>query len=249
MKAKVKAKAKTGFENDLRIVILSRGRSSSIKSHKLFPMATLTCPESEAGEYGKTGLEIIPHPDGIQGLGRLRTWIRERFREEILIMADDDVIGVIYLGDLSPKEIRDPDYCYQVIINTAICAKDLGVSAFGFNQYGDVRKYLLNRPFVFNKWAGGVIGVIGREIPFLESHMFKVDVDFFLENLLRKRIVWIENRFCFRQVRDRNQGGNSLFRTEEKVQEEIAFLKHKWRGHYRVKRTKTTIETAIHVPR
>ena len=241
--------AKAGFEKNVRIVILSRGRSSSIKSHRLFPMATLTCPESEAKEYKKTGLEIIPHPDEIQGLGKLRTWIRDRFKEEILVMVDDDVIGVLYLGDLSPKELRDPEYAYQVVINAAVCSKDLGVSAFGFNQYGDVRKYLLNRPFVFNKWAGGVIGVIGREIPFLESHLFKVDVDFFLENLLRKRIVWIENRFCFRQVRDRNQGGNSLFRTEEKVQEEVSFLKHKWRGHYKVKRKKTTLETSIHVPR
>jgi len=242
-------KTTQSFEESLRIVILSRGRSKTITSHRLFPGATLTCPESEVSEYEKTGLEIAPHPDAVRGLGKLRTWILKRFTEEILVMVDDDVIGVLYLGDLSPKEVRDPDYAYQVAVGAAVCAKDLGVGAFGFNQYGDVRKYLLNRPFVLNKWAGGVIGVIGRDIPFLESHLFRVDVDFFLENLLHKRIVWIENRFCFRQARDRNLGGNSLFRTGAKIEEEIAFLKHKWGGHFNVARKKTTIETSIKVPR
>jgi hypothetical protein len=237
------------FEDNLRIVILSRGRSKTITSHRLFPGATLTCPESEVSEYEKTGLEIVPHPDAVRGLGKLRTWILKRFTEEILVMVDDDVIGVLYLGDLSPKEVRDPDYAYQVAVGAAVCAKDLGVGAFGFNQYGDVRKYLLNRPFVLNKWAGGVIGVIGRDIPFLEHHLFRVDVDFFLENLLHKRIVWIENRFCFRQARDRNLGGNSLCRTGGGIEEEFAFLKHKWGGHLDVARKKTTIETSIKVPR
>lgn len=242
-------KTAQSFEDNLRIVILSRGRGKTIKSHRLFPGATLTCPESEIREYEKTGLKIVPHPDIVTGLGKLRTWILGRFREEVIVMVDDDIVGVLYLGDLSPKEVRDPDYAYQVVVNAAICAKDLGVGAFGFNQYGDVRKYLLNRPFVLNKWAGGVIGVVGRDVPFLESHMFKVDVDFFLENLLRKRIVWIDNRFCFRQARDRNLGGNSLFRTGEKVEEEIAFLKHKWMAHFTVRRKKTTVETSIRVPR
>ena len=42
----------------LRLVILSRSRSRSITSHKLFPTATLLVPASEAEHYAHTGLEI-----------------------------------------------------------------------------------------------------------------------------------------------------------------------------------------------
>jgi hypothetical protein len=212
-------------------------------------MATLVCPESEAKAYEPCGLKIVTTPDDVIGLGKLRNWILDHFQEEIIVMADDDVIGVRLAADLIGKEMRDEEIAYQLIVNTAICAKDLGVGAFGWNQHWDVRKYRAEYPFRLNTWAGGVIGIIGRDIRFLERNMFKVDVDFFLEQLLRKRIVWIENRFSFVQVRDRNKGGNSAFRTAERVQDEIEFLKKKWQAHYNGRQAKTTVVTAINVQR
>lgn len=237
------------FEDSIKIVILSRGRSDTMTTHKILPMATLVCPESEAKDYEKFGLPIVTTPDDVIGMGRLRNWVLDNFKEEILVMVDDDVTGVRLVADLICKEMRDPEIAYQLIVATAICAKDAGVGVFGWNQQWDVRKYRAEYPFRLNTWAGGVIDIIGRDIRFLERNMFKVDVDFFLEQLLQKRIVWIESRFSFVQVRDRNKGGNSAFRTAEKVQDEIEFLKKKWQAHYNVRQAKTTVVTSINIQR
>lgn len=237
------------FEDSIKIVILSRGRSDTMTTHKILPMATLVCPESEAKDYEKFGLPIVTTPDDVIGMGRLRNWVLDNFKEEILVMVDDDVTGVRLVADLIGKEMRDPEIAYQLIVATAICAKDAGVGVFGWNQQWDVRKYRAEYPFRLNTWVSAVFGVIGRDIRFLDRNMFRVDIDFCLEHLLKKRIIWAENRFSFVQERDRNKGGGSLFRTEEKVQDEMNFLKRKWQAHYNVRKVKTTIITSINVQR
>jgi hypothetical protein len=45
----------------------------------------------------------------------------------------------------------------------------------------------------------------------------KCDIDATLQELLDHRLVWNEARFCFVQDRDKNLGGNSLFRTANRI--------------------------------
>lgn len=52
-----------------------------------------------------------------------------------------------------------------------------------------------------------------------------------LQELLDNRLVWNEARFCFVQERDKNLGGNSLFRSEERIAAEKRYLKSKWKAH------------------
>jgi hypothetical protein len=69
-------------------VILSRSRSRSITSHKLFPTATLLVPASEAEHYAHTGLEIVTIPDEIAGISAVRNWVLRYFKEDAIVMLD-----------------------------------------------------------------------------------------------------------------------------------------------------------------
>jgi hypothetical protein len=63
------------------------------------------------------------------------------------------------------------------------------------------------------------------------------------------RLVWNEARFCFLQDRDKNLGGNSLFRSAERIATEKRHLKRKWKARVRFEDCKSQERVAIHKPR
>lgn len=233
---------------DIKILILSRGRSETITTHKILPFATLCVPKSEYDNYYHTGLDIVTVPDEIKGLGYLRNWVLEHFKEEIIVMADDDISHLWLNSRKRGVRISDPETILQIIYNTAQCAKDLGTSCFGFSQAWDVRKYDATQPFQLDSWVGGVVGVVGRDIKFLE-HMFKVDIDFCLRTLMKDRIIWRDNRYAFVQERDRNKGGNSLYRTADAVEKELTYLEHRWGKYFKRRISKAGEITNVKVER
>ncbi len=85
--------------------------------------------------------------------------------------------------------------------------------------------------------VGGAVGVIRDEhggIPRWDELLkCKCDIDATLQELLDHRLVWNEARFCFVQNRDKNLGGNSLFRSAERITTEKRHLKRKWKAHIR----------------
>ena len=156
----------------MRVLILSRGRSKIITTHRLMPFATLCVPESEVEEYKWTGNEIEPVPDDIVGLGPLRNWCLEHFDEECIIMADDDIKKVWVNVGKEGRAIYSPEIIQQILFNTAEVAYDVGARCFGFAQFWDVRKY--KQPFSLADWVGGVIGVIGKDIKFDETKKYRL---------------------------------------------------------------------------
>lgn len=212
------------------------------------PFATLLVPESEKELYEHTGLEINTVPDEIIGLGPLRNWVLDNYKEHVIIMADDDISHVWVNSRKKGVKITDPETIFQLLVNTAQCAVDLRTSCFGFSQVWDVRKYNATEPFDLAGWVGGVIGVVGRDIRFVD-HMFKVDVDFCLRVLMKDRILWKDNRFSFVQKRDKNLGGNSLFRTSERVEKELTYLEHRWGKYFKRRLSKAGEITNIRVKR
>lgn len=236
-------------KNGLTVLILSRKRSDTISSHKLFPNAVLVCVESEKEAYKHTGLDIECIPEEISGLGNIRNWCLKKFSEETILMVDDDVRYLYCIAHEKGFKITDTEYIYQVVMNTAICAKDSGTALFGFNQNWDVRKHRENEPFSLNSWVGGVVGIIGRDIWFDETNKLKVDIDFSLQVLLKKRFVWVENRFSFVQSRNNNIGGNAFLRTEKRHKAEIEYLKKKWGKYLDIKQSKAGEKVSIKVKR
>ena len=77
----------------------------------------------------------------------------------------------------------------------------------------------------------------------------KCDIDATLQELMDNRLVWNEARFCFVQERDKNLGGNSLYRSEERIATEKRHLKRKWKSHIRLETYKSQDRTAMDVPR
>lgn len=217
----------------IRLLIISRSRSDTIADNtaRLLPdWVEVLVPESEREAYSKViANPLLTVPDEVRGLGQLRNWILDNFKEETIVMVDDDISIVYNLSGEKARRIDDPEELVQIIINDAVMAKDTGCKCFGYSQT-DIRKYKGHEPFSFSKWVGCVIGVIGRKYRF-RNDKFKVDIDFCLQNLLVDRILFVDNRYYFAQKRDTNKGGNSEFRTKEGYDESKQSLIKKWRGY------------------
>ena len=205
-------------------------------------------PDDEEALYkAKVKNPILTIPAEVKGLGEVRNWVLEHFSEEIVVMIDDDIARLYCLTGERSLEISDPDEVVQVVINTAVMAKDLGIHVFGFSQT-DIRKYNGTEPFTLASWVGGVIGVIGRKYTFRKDK-YKVDIDYCLQNLLVDRILWQDNRYLFSQKRDNNKGGNSLFRTETDFNKSVQSLKDKWGDNINVGTFKGQIKIRLNVKR
>ena len=219
----------------IKIVILSRGRADAITTTKLLPdFIEVLVPESQREIYESSiSNPVITTPDDIKGLGVLRNWCLSNFEEETVIMLDDDLYALYCNTGRHARQIKDKMEVLEIIVNTAIMAKDAGVGVFGFFQT-DIRKYKPTDPFSLCTWVGGLIGVIGKGIRF-RNDRFKVDIDFCLTNLLVKRIIWCDNRYTFYQNRDNNKGGNAEFRNLEDYKKSCDTLKTKWGKYINVK--------------
>lgn len=224
-------------ELGIKIVILSRSRYDTITTHNLVPdYIEVVVPESQKELYQqKISNPIITTPNDIKGLGMLRNWCLDNFKEETIIMLDDDILKCYCITGKRAKAFTK-DKVLEVLVNTAIMAKDAGCGVFGFTQT-DIRKFNGTMPFNLCTWVGGVIGVIGKSIRF-RNDKFKVDIDFCLQNLLTNRIIWCDNRYYFIQYRDNNKGGNSEFRTAKDYEQSTKSLKEKWGKYITVKHGK-----------
>ena len=76
----------------------------------------------------------------------------------------------------------------------------------------------------------------------------KCDIDATLQELLDTRLVWNEARFCFAQERDKNLGGNSLFRSAGRIAAEKRQFKRKWQAHIRFESYRTTTRRGYPFP-
>lgn len=147
----------------IKIVILSRGRWSTITTTQLLPdYIEVLVPESQKELYQKAvSNPIITTPDDILGLGMLRNWCIDNFKEETVIMVDDDIMYCYCITGPKAKRM-DKEETLEVLVNTAIMAKDAGCKCFGYTQC-DIRKYKGTDPFTLCTWVGGIIGLSEKE--------------------------------------------------------------------------------------
>jgi len=211
---------------------MSRGRANRVTTHKLVPHATLVVPEDEADAYRAAGYTqpIVTIPPALIGVSVVRNWIVHRFEEEVVLMYDDDVSACRTIAGLLNRNLS-PIETEAMVENVAWSAKGAGARLFGWNQRPDPRVLQRNDPFSVVHWCGGVVGVVGKEVRWDELLRFKCDIDCCLGELLNNRILWHESRFCFLQARDKNLGGNSRFRSPERIEAEKRYLKSKWKAH------------------
>jgi len=234
----------------MKILILSKARSETITTHKLFKNAILVIPETEKDKYKKIEIEKIYTPE-IKGLSKLRNWCIEKF-DEIIVMMDDDITSMVNLLGEKSMKIEEEKKREQLIKNLAVCAEDSGCAFFGFNPSEDIRQFKNHKPFSFNCQIEGVVGIIKKNLGglrFDENNILKVDYDFLLQNLLFNRYVFADRRFSFVHNRNKNRGGNSKYRTAELIKKEEKYLKKKWGDMIRFSDSKKTRLTKIYVIR
>ncbi len=179
-------------------VIPSAGRAGTMTTHKLFRTSYVCVPESQAEEYARVHDNVVTHPDSVYGMGQKRQWILDNFDEDIIFMADDDIDCLQYMGDVSdPRtgyvytKLRDPDHIWEVLLNTAHIARDLGTNLFGFNELPDKRKFDYLSPFATRSRINGFgMGIIKDGQRFDPRLVVKQDYDFYLMTLYWKRFVW-----------------------------------------------------------
>lgn len=193
--------------------------------------ATFVVPDDEVEAYSVAEFEceIVPIPHLLKGVSAVRNWIIQHFAEEVIVMWDDDVTACQTICSMQNRKLK-PDEILAMVENTAYCAAGAGARIFGWNQRPDPRVLQRNDPVSFTNWAGGVVGVVGKQVRWDELLKFKCDIDACLTELMKTRIIYHERRFCFLQGRDKNLGGNSRFRSPEKIEAEKRYLRSKWKG-------------------
>jgi hypothetical protein len=237
----------------LRLVIMSRSRPRAITSHRLFPSATLVVPESETDAYAHIPLpEKVTIPDAVTGVSAVRNWIVSRFPDDAIVMLDDDISACVCMVSLRCRKLS-PEETLAMLENSAICARGAGARLFGWHQRSDPRLLQRNDPFGVHHWVGGAVGMVrdanGGAPKWDELLKCKCDIDASLTELMVTRLVFNEARFCFVQERDKNLGGNSLFRSAERIAAEKRYLKSKWKSHMRFETYKSQDRVAIDAPR
>jgi len=185
-------------------VIPSAGRASTMETHKLFRKSYICVPESQSDEYRKYYSDIVPHPNTIHGMGQKRQWILDNFDDDIIFMADDDIDCLIYMGGEQGHtgglrtKIKNPDHIWEVLLNTAHIARDIGTNLFGFNEIPDIRKFDYIDPFsTRDRINGFAMGIIKDDQRFDSRLVVKQDYDFFLMSLYWKRFIWRDDRYGF----------------------------------------------------
>lgn len=219
-------------------IIPSAGRARTMTTHKLFRNAYICVPESQADEYRTYHDNVVSHPDSIYGMGQKRQWILDNFNNEIIFMADDDIDALLYMGGEEGytggfrEKIKDPDHIWEVLLNTAGIAKELGTNLFGFNEIPDIRKFDYINPFsTRDRINGFAMGIIKDGQGFDPRLVVKQDYDFFLMTLYWKRFVWRDDRYAFLAKHYTNKGGLSSHRSINKEIECIKILRQKFGSH------------------
>ena len=216
-------------------VIPSAGRASTMETHKLFRESFVCVPESQGDEYRKYHPAVVTHPDHVYGMGQKRQWILDNFDADIIFMADDDIECLVYMGGEQGyagglrTKVKDPDHVWEVLLNTATIARDIGTNLFGFNEIADIRKFDYLQPFStrdrINGFAMGIIKDDQRVDPRL---VVKQDYDFFLMSLYWKRFIWRDDRYAFPAKRYVNKSGLCAHRCTNKEIECIKILQQKF---------------------
>ena len=191
-------------------------------------------------------------PDSVCGISAVRNWTLRRFPEEAVVMLDDDISACVCMVSLRCRRLS-PEETLAMVGNTAWCARGAGARLFGWHQRSDPRLLQRNDPFGVNHWVGGAVGVVrgpdGSVPRWDELLKCKCDIDATLQELLDNRLVWNEARFCFVQERDKNLGGNSLFRSAGRIAAEKRHLKRKWQAHIRFESYRSQDRVAMDAPR
>lgn len=210
----------------------------------------VTDEERKKYEHLKSKLsEIVEIPAEIIGMAKIRNWILDRFDEEAIFMADDDLESVHVMTHKKGLFLYDPVQVEQIIDNLYICARDAEAHVFGFGINQKPVGFHENQPFRFCTWLDQGWGIIGRDLHFDEHQFVKEDLDLCMSSIMKHRIIWADHRYAWVGKKRVNKGGLTQFRTARNNQEDLAYLQRKWGKYLSVTKKKAVLGLSVAVSR
>ena len=216
----------------IKIVIPSYGRADKVITGRAIESAYICCPESQAEDYKKHNKnELIVLPDECDGnVSKKRNWILNNVEADAICMIDDDVSAIcMYENDkrihLTENEV------YEFIEKYSKLAKEVGTVLWGVNLLKDRIAYQEFRPFNFLVPVLGPFNVhINNPCRYDESLLLKEDYDMSLQVIQQYRKLLRVNKFHYivKKYRDRNEGGCTSYRSNDKEKEQMLLLQKKW---------------------
>ena len=222
------------------IYVPSYKRSDSIMTYHVFDRCTYMVRKSEEQNYLKAGIAKkdlwAVEDDLINGGAKAYYYIIEHAKEDMIVIADDDISGFMYM--LREVELIDGDDKKEIInaeierIAQMIADLEIGMGMLGPNAI----PYNYDREIAF-KGVPGAVKWINRKVfraKLDNSVLDNYDLDMVMQELLHNRIVFYPKYlYDYGGKMDKTKGGDSVGKTRGKQLDSIMNMKAKWGKYFK----------------
>lgn len=173
--------------------------------------------------YVEAGHEtILVLPENNRGISYVRNFIKRRYRGELLLMIDDDIIKFDILnqetGRLTNNSNRKPTIEYLALLEYTAQDLKFDIATLGMRQFVWSSKV----PYSYNCFVGTITLINSKtDIWYDETLACKEDMDFTLKNIYADKIVMRFNKFAYDHTMVANSGGFSDFYKEKRMRNTI----------------------------
>lgn len=222
----------TDSNNTVGFYIPSYKRYDKLHDKKLLSAGcTYIVRKSEQQLYEAEGVDVIAvEDDKINSLGKVRQWIIDNAKEDVVIQIDDDVEKLSYMFKQSTVYLTESQVIDELMrISQILIDLELGFASLSMNP--DPRQHV--REFLWKAITGGICwfnkkALRGR----YEQSLMKVDADFMMQEILYNRICIVPDYLCLYAKHDTNKGGNNTNKDYVRLVENNSYLKSKWGRYY-----------------
>ena len=199
------------------VVVPTKGRAGRILTLKAISPVILCVAESERKDYADAhpDVELLVHPDSVQGISPKRQWIYEQVGD--VLMVDDDLAALVQTHDLDIPSRMTAEHAYDIVQTVGENARQMGVYLWGLANSHDARYYDANRPI---RRSGFIIACCmglfaGSRLHFPPEPDCLYE-DYFIPglNAYYYRTIYADTRWGFQPKNTfHNEGGLSNWRT------------------------------------
>lgn len=201
----------------------------------LLPTAVICIDEREKADYAPVvpADYLLTHPP-TTGAPAARNWILDNVDTPVVVMCDDDLMGVKCLVG-SRRMIVNADEILAIIENSLQVAEDLNVSTFCWSR--SANDFLMRPEYLPMRPVQPVYGCFGMRGParhrkYDETLKTRADLDWTMRTLLEDRIVYADVRFYFDfGTSFTGSGGNSGLVQPEEFLSASREVKRRWGKH------------------
>lgn len=188
--------------------------------------------KSQENLYRAEGVEdlIAVEDDKINSLGKVRQWIIDNAKEDVVVQIDDDVEKLGYVLKENVRYLTMDEVIGECLrISQILIDLDLGFASLSMTP--DLRRH--NNEFLWKAITGGVCWFNKKAIKGkYEPDLMKVDADFMMQELLFNRICIVPDYIGLYAKHDTNRGGNNSNKTYTRLVTANDYLKTKWGRYY-----------------